>query len=504
MLKEARKQSTDDLQENLRESKSLVNKEISALISDVINFKKLLNGWPNKFVNEKSSIKESIKGFPSGILEGIVNDFSSIASKCNTIIEQQGEYSKVRRKKQQKIAPSETQNTNTLQTALTANYDYSLESLGSNVASRFFSRLMSPGIGSSEESRTNRYRSSLLKALTDLEKVCSLLEQEIVKSSPESIFASIKMLEKIENNWIFINTGINTYANLSEKKVTDSEIEISNEKANTEQNSEKIIKQPQLKKEVLKTEFDQAVFAVRDFKHNISKCEEFIPVNRELIEDFAKVCKDFSWATTNDKLSLVTNLLHQYDILITTINGFYHTHENSIKNIMSSYLAEVKKQDSEEVKKEKVKEKVKEKLNPYMRPGFKSESQNIVSKTLGKLRHQTFSGKTSAIRLDIYKLLQEIRVFIDSMMSSLEKSMNIPELIDISKNITEKLLLVKEASRILNSTIRGTSHDKSFMSLLDKDLITDSPVDLDQKQRERLQRSIELKHIRDLSNQYKK
>jgi hypothetical protein len=65
MIKSARKPSSDPVQEKLRQSKAVWNKEVSIFVNDLIHCKKLMNGWPSKFHMEKSFIKEPIPADPS-------------------------------------------------------------------------------------------------------------------------------------------------------------------------------------------------------------------------------------------------------------------------------------------------------------------------------------------------------------------------------------------------------------------------------------------------------
>ena len=102
MIKSARKSSLDPIQEKLRQSKADVNKDISAFVNDLIHFKKLMNGWPNKFHMEKSFIKDPIPADPNTIMGSLAGDFNNIAQECNNVVKQQLEYAKIRRKKQPK------------------------------------------------------------------------------------------------------------------------------------------------------------------------------------------------------------------------------------------------------------------------------------------------------------------------------------------------------------------------------------------------------------------
>jgi hypothetical protein len=99
MIIDARKKSLDPIQEELREKKSVWNKEVSEFINNLIQFKKLINGSPSKFHMEKSKIFEPIPDNPVSILDSLIENFRDISVKGNEIISQQIDYSKVRKKK---------------------------------------------------------------------------------------------------------------------------------------------------------------------------------------------------------------------------------------------------------------------------------------------------------------------------------------------------------------------------------------------------------------------
>lgn len=98
MIKSARKTSTDPIQEKLRQNKDSWNKEVSGLINDLIHFKRLVNGWPNKFFDERSKIIEPIPANPSKILSDLMNTYNKINQIGKNIIEEQVQYSKNRKK----------------------------------------------------------------------------------------------------------------------------------------------------------------------------------------------------------------------------------------------------------------------------------------------------------------------------------------------------------------------------------------------------------------------
>ena len=169
MFKEARKPSNDPLQEKLRLNKSQWNKEVSVFIDNLINLKKLMNGWPSKFNMERSNIKEEIPSDPKTILGALAGDFQELAQKGNSLIAQQADYSKNRKKKQpkQNNVPAPTTTLNLAQ-QLASSLDFELKAEGSTPLSRFYSKIQGPWIGSGPEVRMKKYRVSMLNSCADL------------------------------------------------------------------------------------------------------------------------------------------------------------------------------------------------------------------------------------------------------------------------------------------------------------------------------------------------
>jgi hypothetical protein len=160
MQKLAKKRSSDPAQQQLRETKDAWNgnvrsftKELSALRnnirlfnSNLIEYKKLINGYPNVFYKQKGDIKypipvntDQINSQLSDNFSGIVQKLSDLSSKFNdlaqkssSIVAQQAQYSQTRKKKkgeENKIANDTS---------------YLLVSDASTPFSRFFSGIVNP------------------------------------------------------------------------------------------------------------------------------------------------------------------------------------------------------------------------------------------------------------------------------------------------------------------------------------------------------------------------
>lgn len=253
MIKVARKPSADPVQEKLRQAKSLWNKEVSTFVNDLIHLKKMMNGWPSKFHPERSRIVDPIPADPATIIGSLAGDFQEIAQRGNSIIQQQVDYSKNRRKKQPKqlnlphtqtpaapaapaapappapdlsqqlslpaVASSES---DLVKVASSFEEKYSLVAEASNPITRFFTKLLNPGIGFSEAARVRRVRMQLLSACAKVYKKLEDLQVSVVKSSQKSLEESNEMMHQVWRDWETVRTGFSTYKGMMPPKVPDA------------------------------------------------------------------------------------------------------------------------------------------------------------------------------------------------------------------------------------------------------------------------------------------
>jgi hypothetical protein len=449
MEKFGRKPSNDPVQEQLRQSKAVWNKEVSAFIGDLINFKKLMNGWPNKFHMEKSFIKDPIPSDPNTILGVLAADFQELAQKGAGLIEKQVEYSKKRKQKQLKPPSGGAPITTDLAQQLSAaSADYQLIAEGSNPFSRFYSSLKGPWFGGSPEARARKYRLSMLRTGAVLVKELRRFEAQILGSSGESIFVASKYLIQIENHIKFINNALSAFvgANTS-TSISASLPEKSTSKATAEAMAE-------------------------DFEKNYGN---FVDMDRGSSEKLSKlVLQMMDPAISNN--AIYDEVIATYKKIIDDLNHKNNTNGNSLKEILMTKKASIE-----------------------------VVAQNIVNKWLGKVKHNISPfDKTSAIRLDISKASEELRTILDHLMNSLEKSISPEEIVNSVKEMNEKYVYIKELMGPLEDTIRGQLFDKTFVGLLENKQLTDYPSNLSNKEREHLQRMLQTRQFRDVTNLYGK
>lgn len=91
--------STDPIQQKLREQKAAWNREVSALISNLISLKKGINGRGDLEKNiPPSNIKDQLPPAVEGYLSEITSNLADISQECQSIIQNQKNYSLNRRK----------------------------------------------------------------------------------------------------------------------------------------------------------------------------------------------------------------------------------------------------------------------------------------------------------------------------------------------------------------------------------------------------------------------
>lgn len=432
MNKLARKPSSDPVQEKLRTAKSVWNKEVSVFVNDLIHYKKLMNGWPNKFHMEKSMIKEPVPADPSTIIGSLVSDFNDIAQKGNALIKEQLDYSKTRKKKSPKPSPG-TSPTPDLSQQLTASFERkeSLIAQGSNPISRFFSKLLMPNFGTGEAARIRKYRRALLDSCAYVFKDLENLQVEIVKSSDDSIGNANKLLNKTWTHWMVVYRGYTTYKSNMPKEVEDAGGEIKPPDVKDQQilDSDKVVpdiivedKLPKSEKKepVKNNDFESLAIVkaiIQDYKKVISTNR--FPQDIKLFLDFNNFYTLFSMAQPDKKLMYADSIINSYNDIINQLNIKYNTNGVTLTQIADF----INKKPIE------------------IASSFEKESQDSIKKWIGKTRHQfSIFDKTSAYRLDVYKMAEDIRTSLNSVMNSLEKDMKIDELdpliLDINRGIT--------------------------------------------------------------------
>lgn len=502
MNKAARKQSTDPVQEKLREQKDYWNKKkVTPFIDNLIHFKKLMNGSPSKFNREKSPIGEPIPADPITILSLLVNDFGEIAEMAKGITSAQSQYSASRRKKRviPAIDPSQ------LNLPLGKNSSLQLEA--SNKLTRFFSHLKGPYFGYSPEARERKYRLTLLTAAATLEKEVKKLEHEILRDTPASIITSRLLIDKINDQVYTAMSQLNFFSESIETKKTEEPKEDSKEISTKTLIDDKV---PSLKPSdnVAKSIIDQTDDGLISAKNipgydntpaNVSSDDTTL--TSTILTDPLEIQQDIE--ANHDNIPLLMNdpllqavkiditmvvgtpnpllkeekiaqLAVDYKILIDYVNSKLGTNGGSLREILLSFATASEMHSAR----------------------MEVFADNLLSKWINKTKHRLSpTNKTSALRLEIFESAKRSKDILDDMMNSLEKSLNISELHAFFKTLIDEITLMDKVMKPLELFTKGVNLDNEFMKALEQGHGFQNGIQLSNKDKENLQKKMRNKEL---------
>jgi hypothetical protein len=449
MEKTARKPSTDPAQERLRQNKANWNKEVSAFVNDLIHFKKMMNGWPSKFFKERSRITQPVPADPATIIGSLAGDFQEIVNKGNGVIQEQLDYSKNRRQRQPKqmnlplpepgktpapeeskpVAPdlskqlqlglgSSGRQSELIKLAFVFEDKYSLEAQASNPFSRFITKLFNPKFGFGEGARIRRLRISMLDNCVAANKELKKLHKEIVKSSKESIMASHNMMNQVWGHWNAVNRLFSAYKSIRPGDVvTDTGGPIgSSSLPKRDKGSEKT-------QAPAGEEFAQAksgLVMIRDFKENSpligtqTKSLAFRELN-SLIESILAMPEHVKLPALQHSY---TELLGYYQKALLEVNMEKQTSGQSFAQIVSQLKA-------------------------------KPVETKTAQKWLGKVRHQVLPGASSSQRLEVYRLIEQLRKSLDQVMNLLEEGFDQERLTSAITQVNQEVSTLRTMLRSL-------------------------------------------------------
>jgi uncharacterized protein YoxC len=412
MQKKAWKPSQDPAQNKIRQQKADANKLTSELIDDLIQFKKLVNGWSSKFYNEKSSIKEPIPADPTTIIGSLALDFSDLAKRWKSIIDEQSSYSKTRKRSTKTSSPQDR---------------VEMLKMASNPLSRMISKIHLPFGNKADE---NRYRISLLNQFATMWKDLFELEGFVLSSDKEAGYKAEKMSKKILNDIKNSNKMFNIYkktyiqedlkedeSNYVEKSKTvgASAYKFYEDFLNFKNNYEgnlypEVIRELAISKKMI-NEVDGAYARIEESIDNIAANSEY----------FIKKYKDFL-DDTNKKVSKLVG---------------ENVSEESLTDLLDFLIENA---DSMRQKKKASEDMVA--LNIKI-------ADNSFNKFLKKIKNKIMPGTSGAVRIEAYNKAKEIRDDINKLMNSLEKSINVSEIDQFYSSVYSKYDALNEAINIL-------------------------------------------------------
>jgi len=466
----------------LIEKKKVLNKRISTFINDVIHFKKMMNGWPSKFHEEKGKITQPIPQEASTVISKMMSDYQEIGSDSKKIIGEQYSLFLSRLKRRNQKSQSKPQVTPSVAPAapetnlseqINAGSDYYLISEASNPLTRFFSQLLSPGIGlDSESARIRKYRVSLLNTAADLYNSLKKLQLEIVKSGPQSILLSSNLLNKVESDYIFINSGLQSFKDILPEGIDDAGGNIPPPK-NIGEKSHKSKSQADAVKDQHEAKIIQEVIDIITDVQSVINSPDF-PATAGL-QQIIILAKAFRAANQENKLKIADELFIVYrDEIAKTCAQHLIPPQNSFRDIQT-YLVK------------------------NMSGSAHDKLQAVAQNILGKWKHQISPfDKTSAFRLDIYKLAGEARVEIDKIMNYLEEGLNTEALEPHISKAGGLLRLINSKMHTLKAATRGVGYQPQFMNQLQSGQLSDYDIKLNPKEKTKLETRLENERLREI------
>lgn len=465
----ARKQSADPIQEKLRANKSDWNDEVSSLIDDMIQFKKLMNGKPNKFYNEKSKIIDPIPANPNKIIDNLLSRYNSIAQKSTAITKQQIEYSKNRKKKN-------------------ASYvNNSLHSEASNILSRMWSRLTNVAVGDSFEAREKRYRMGMLDTLADLYSDLKKFERTLGKGvvitttpSKEKVRQSQQLFNKINNLWnMLLSAFLEFLGPEPQLPAGEQEPAEPTEPAKTEQSKD------------APKEGESAQLAASVEENEISERNDKVLMLKEWLKK-AKTEDTFPSPDDSDDPLI---LLRQFQLYDRYASGKTKQDKENAKKHFEKIVLLYKRILQEMIANKRLKEA--ENKNK------KASSNNNGLPPVLAFGFLGFGGVIGPVTRDMISLSVEIRSEINSAMDSLESAMDQNQLKNLFKSIADKMAQIREKmTRVVNYFVRGSENIDAYTSLLESGDLTGDRIRLTTKERTSLKDSLRKQRLRDLSKMY--
>jgi hypothetical protein len=426
MEKNAAKTYKDPALNKIIQEKAAWNKQVSALINDIIHFKKSMNGWPSKYYKERTRITAPVPVDLSGILGQIAGEFQEIASRGNGILQEQAAFSKshMKRKTENTLntlerlrgpvdekkpaGPTPTPDlTQQLGKGLAAASEfaliklasdfedkYFLEARASNPFSRFITRLFNPKWGFGEDARIRRLRMTMLDSCVKSLKALKALHKEIVKSSSNSIVTSHKMMTVVWNYWNIVNRLFGTFKLMKPGPVKETGGPI----ADPERAKEKAVEEGR----------DPDTEVDGDDK------SQWNPETYDMAQDYARRAEDFKQNATSIKAtSPAFYALHSaVESIMAAPKG------QKIQQLLHSKIGELYNKALEEVNKE-----LGTNGTSFAQIAVQQQAQGTTKaaqRQLGKLRHQIVPGATSGSRLEVYNMITEIRKNLNIVMDLLE------------------------------------------------------------------------------------
>lgn len=299
------------------------------------------------------------------------------------------------------------------------------------------------------------------------------LQLEIIKSSSQSINNSNKILHAAWNDWNIINRGFNIY-NKNAPLLTSTDIggEIPPSKDRLEQKAKDdlIDDGPKDPNAPMAGEYDhepkdqtlvepktlgenafEVISLAKFFKNDYFaalKQNKTNAIPQESIKILNELFQSLILKQDIDKQLVIANQIIQgYKTLVAQLNKAHGLAANSLSEIMA-------------VINKRVAEKVKADLDALKKPNaapinksaeaLEATAQKFLKKWIGKTRHNLWSNNTSVLRLDIFKMSQQVRANLNGIMDLIEKGMDVEKIGELIAKINRQMTDLRGIMRALN------------------------------------------------------
>lgn len=410
--------SSDPVQEKLREDKASWNEEASAFIArlnsfkpKLIAFKRGLNGRGDQKAGlPASNIKEplpsqvpSYLGLISNEFQALTSSFDALISGAGGIVNEQAQYSRTRKKPQQKKS-----NLNFTEDELVA--------IASNPFSRWWARTTGRF---SAPSSLNEYRLSMLRSATDFYHLIKDFEDIL-------LLRGTKNLEDIDEAWITLTRSLEDLNRLGAEilSMLDSKMVPSSPKIDntdyTELDEDDLVgdtseNSPKEEAEVRIPASDTPEVSrstrelpVREMVSNMENLRTFAsaPIKTE-IKEFISLVRQ--WNSKQFSGPVQKNLKDQFIWKYQKIMNMFSKEIESAIGMKIPYDASF-----QELKETKEKGSLADELT--------TKTANPIGRLFGNISHTIWNDKTTAYRKDLYRKIDHMREVTNKLLSSLEKS----------------------------------------------------------------------------------
>lgn len=487
MLKEA-KSPPDAVQQKLRQNKKAWNAVVKAFIDDLIHYKKLMNGAPNKFFKEKGDIKYPIPADPTTIIGALAGDFNEIAQSANRLIQEQASFSANRRKRQSQnmkqvplplgpagtpatpgpatpgpatTAPTTPPQSNLEQQLnlplaasrefelikIAANFEdkYDLQSEASNPISRFFTKLFTPTFGFGKSTGIRRARMAMLNSCAALFKGLEHLQAEVTNASKQNLGLSAKMATKLFHEWRKVKLGFDAASKMLPKGPTESGGHIDSPGLPKQERDKSLEGKPQATPapttEALPGK-TPAPPADAQVIVEAKKCiDDYVKALKSTLvsEDapaFSGLINAISRFTMDPNGSTAMSVINEYKSVLSNLSSKYNSTATNLQGLV------IEREASDHIHQ------------------LESLSQLFLKKWWGKGKHQLSSDETSSLRLSVYDEINETREALDQIMDLLEDGLDTQKLEPLISDVNGKMSRIRMTVRTLAISYGGVSESR--------------------------------------------